>query len=60
MIINVVTVVMVGVGMDVLVDVVVTSVLISLELAKPSSYAVAVLSDDWDEAFIAINLSIDM
>ena len=60
MVINVLTAVMVGVSIDVLVVVVVTSVLISLELAKPSSYAVDVLADDWDEAFIGIDLSIDM
>ena len=54
------TVTIVGVGIDVLVAVAVTSVFISLELVKPSSYAVDVLSDDWDEAFIGIDLSIDM
>ena len=54
------TVVMVGVSMNVLVAVVMTSVLISLELSKPSSCAVNVLADDWDEAFIGIDLSIDM
>ena len=52
MVINGLTVVMVGVA--------VTSVLIFLELVKPSSCAVDVLSDDWDEAFIGIDLSIDM
>ena len=52
MAINVLTVVMIGVA--------VTSVLISLEFAKPSSCAVDVLADDWDEAFIGIDLSIDM
>ena len=60
MVINGLTVVMVGAGIDVLVGVAVTSVFISLELVKPSSYAVDVLSDDWDEAFIGIDLSIDM
>ena len=52
MAINVLTVVMIGVA--------VTSVLISLEFDQPSSCAVDVLSDDWDEAFIGIDLSIDM
>ena len=51
---------MVGVGIDALVGVVVASVLISFELVDPSSYAVVVLTEDWDEAFIAIDLSIDM
>ena len=60
MIINVLTAVMVGVGIDVLVGVGVTSVLISLELMKPSSYVVDVLTGNWDEAFIGIDLSIDM
>ena len=60
MIINVLTAVMVGVSIDVLVVVVVTSVLISLELVKPSLCAVDVLAGDWDEAFIGIDLSIDM
>ena len=59
-IINVLIVVMVGVGIDALVGVVVASVLISLELVKPSSYAVDVLAGDWYEAFIGIDLSIDM
>ena len=54
------TVVMVGVSIEVLVGIAVTSVLISLEFAKPSSCAVDVLADDWDEAFIGIDLSIDM
>ena len=58
MIINVLTAVMVGVGIDVLVGVGVTSVLI--ELAKPASYVVDVLAGNWDEAFIGIDLSIDM
>ena len=60
MIITVLTAVMVGVGIDVLVGVGVTSVLISLELMKPSSYVVDVLAGNWDEAFIGIDLSIDM
>ena len=60
MIINVLTVVMVGVGIDALVGIAVPSVLISLELDQPSSDAVGVLTDDWAEAFIAIDLSIDM
>ena len=58
MITDVLTVVMVGVGIDVLIDIAVTSVLISL--AKPPSCAVDVLAGDWDEAFIGIDLSIDM
>ena len=52
MVINVLTVVMIGVA--------VASVLTSLEFAQPSSCAVDVLTDDWDEAFIGIDLSIDM
>ena len=60
MVINGLTVVMVGAGIDVLVGVAVTSVFISLELAKPPSYAVDVLAGDCDEAFIGIDLSIDM
>ena len=51
---------MVGVGIDVLVGVVVTSVFVSLELIKPSSYVVDVLAGNWGEAFIGIDLSIDM
>ena len=52
MVINGLTVVMVGVA--------VTSVFISLELAKPPSCAVDVLAGDCEEAFIGIDLSIDM
>ena len=59
-IINVLTVVMVGVGIDALVGVVVASVLISFELVNPSSYAVVVVTEDWDEAVFAIDLLIDM
>ena len=51
---------MLGVDIDVLVGVGVASVLISLELVKPSSCAVDVLAGDCDEAFIGIDFSIDM
>ena len=50
----------VGVGIDVLVAVAMTSVLIPLELSKPSSCAVDLLTGDWDEEFIGIDLSIDI
>ena len=59
-VINVFPTAMVGVSIDALVDVKVTPVLISLELAKPSSYDMEVPTDGWEEAFIGIDSSIDM
>ena len=59
-IINVLTAVMVGVSVDALVGVKVAPVLMSLELTKPSPYAMEVLTDGWEEAFIGIDSSIDM
>ena len=59
-VINVFATAMVGVSIDALAGVKVAPVLMSLELTKPSPYAMEVLTDGWEEAFIGIDSSIDM